>query len=133
MLAYRFITGVMLPCLTAGVTTSMPQCDLEAFTKRLAVQLLEVGEASQAAANSLISSICCLSLLMISSKLSAVQTVGALHLKSKYAHLNITSSSIFVDQSAHPWDNVRLADFDYAQRGWTSTGKQHDVGRLACT
>lgn len=123
----------MLPSLTAGVMTSMPQCDLEACTKRLAVQLLEVGEASQAAAKALISSICCLSLLVNSSKLSTMQTVGALHLKSKYAHLNITSSSIFVDQSARPWDSVRLADFDYAQRGFKPTGKQHEIGSLACT
>lgn len=44
------------------------------------------------------------------------QTVGALHMKTEYAHLNITSNSILLlDQPKQAWDDIRLTDFEFAQ------------------
>ena len=50
-----------------------------------------------------------------------------MHAKTKLAHLNITSSSVMIQNQSEPWDNLRLTEFDFAQHGSNPSGRQLDT------
>ena len=100
----------------------MPDMSWEANVQRLAVQLLEVRLITLHHLRSWQLMLCTTSRLAAKHMCVCLQTVGMLHARTKYAHLNITNSSIvLLEQPKHAWDDIKLMNFDFAKQGELGT------------